>query len=285
MLKMVEMTDDIDSMEVHPPGDLKWLGVGAAGEAHLDTYGGRVHVEWDLSAKVTAFGPLSYFIHFLKNSGLWDEWVELCPLRFTSNNAPSKQKILGTALLSILAGHKRYAHITSVRSDKVLPELLGIDGIASEDSVRRAFLHASNEDLTLWLDRCMNTVFEPLLSEPWVLDVDATVKTLYGKQEEARVGYNRAPEWRSSSVAAPLRFQAKEGRPFLCDPFRATAPAGVDPIAGHRRAAPRLHLPAPRYCRGKAAMHVHDDHFGNGDRQRRSRHGLPRVPDIQLFSA
>jgi len=200
MLKLRGMEDEIDSLEVHPPGDLEWLGNDLSAAAHLDTYGGRFQVEWDPSAKVTAFGPLSYFIHFLKTSGLWDEWVELCPLRFNSNNAPSKQKILGTVLLSILAGHKRYAHITTVRSDKVLPELLGMDGIASEDSVRRAFLHASDEALTQWLDRCMNTVFEPLLREPWVLDVDATVKTLYGKQEEARVGYNRAPEWRSSSV-------------------------------------------------------------------------------------
>ncbi len=39
--------------------------------------------------------------------------IELCPLRFTSNNAPPRQKILGTVLLSILAGHKRSAHITT----------------------------------------------------------------------------------------------------------------------------------------------------------------------------
>jgi hypothetical protein len=76
----------------------------------LDTYGGRIRIEWDPSAKVTAFGPLSYFIQFLKTSGLWEEWVNLCPLQFTSNNAPSRDKILGTNLVSILAGHKRYAH-------------------------------------------------------------------------------------------------------------------------------------------------------------------------------
>jgi hypothetical protein len=39
-----------------------------------------------------------------------------------------------------------------------------------------------------------------LLEQEWVLDLDATIKTLYGHQEEARIGYNRAPEWRSSSV-------------------------------------------------------------------------------------
>ena len=108
--------------------------------------------------------------------------------------------ILGTVRLPILAGNKRYAHITTLRSDKVLPGLFGIEGLGSEDSVRRAFTHASNEELTLWLDRCMNTVFEPLLSEPWVLGLHATVKTLYGKQVEARIGYNPMNPGRPSQV-------------------------------------------------------------------------------------
>ena len=30
----------------------------------------------------------------------------------------------------------------------------------------------------------------PLLTEPWILDVDTTVKPLYGRQEGAVVGYN-----------------------------------------------------------------------------------------------
>jgi hypothetical protein len=36
------------------------------------------------------------------------------------------------------------------------------------------------------LDYCVR----PLLDEPWVLDVDATIKPLYGHQEGAVVGYN-----------------------------------------------------------------------------------------------
>jgi hypothetical protein len=31
---------------------------------------------------------------------------------------------------------------------------------------------------------------EPLLSEPWILDVDTTIKPLYGHQEGAELGYN-----------------------------------------------------------------------------------------------
>ena len=40
-------------------------------------------------------------------------------------------------MLSVLAGHRRYAHITALRADGVLPELMGMRKVVSEDSVRR----------------------------------------------------------------------------------------------------------------------------------------------------
>jgi hypothetical protein len=70
---------------------------------------------------------------------MWEEFVAQCPLTYTSPNAPSKAEILGTILLSVLSGHRRYAHITGIRGDTVLPALLGIERLRSEDSVRRAF--------------------------------------------------------------------------------------------------------------------------------------------------
>ena len=79
----------------------------------LDTFGGRIHVEWDPSAAATPLGQLPFFIEFLKVSGLFDAWVADCPLAYQSNNAPDKRAVLATFLLSILAGHHRYAHITA----------------------------------------------------------------------------------------------------------------------------------------------------------------------------
>ena len=48
----------------------------------LDTFGGRVHVEWDPQAAVTPLGQLPFFIEFLKVSGLLDAWVADCPLEY-----------------------------------------------------------------------------------------------------------------------------------------------------------------------------------------------------------
>ena len=55
-----------------------------------------------------------------------------------SPNAPAKRDILGTLLLAILAGPKRYAHITALRGEGVNAALLGMHRVMSEDSVRRA---------------------------------------------------------------------------------------------------------------------------------------------------
>src|SRR5205085_133102 len=41
-----------------------------------------------------------------------------------------------------------------------------------------------------WLQRHLDYCASPLLSEPWVLDIDSTIKPLYGHQEGAMVGYN-----------------------------------------------------------------------------------------------
>ena len=59
------------------------------------------------------------------------------PAVYSSPNAPAKRDVLGTAVLSILAGHWRYAHITALRGDTVNPPLLGMTRVVSEDAVRR----------------------------------------------------------------------------------------------------------------------------------------------------
>ena len=155
-----------------------------------DTFAGRVHVEWDNTATVTPLGQLPFFIEYLKQGGLFDGWVADCPLHFTSPNAPAKRDVLGTVLLSVLAGHRRYAHITALRCDPVNPPLLGMRKVVSEDAVRRAFDKIEEEAGLEWLQGHLDYCTRPLLGEPWILDVDTTVKPLYGHQEGAVVGYN-----------------------------------------------------------------------------------------------
>jgi hypothetical protein len=127
----------------------------------------------------------------LKVSGLYDAFVADYPLSYSSPNAPNVRDILGTLILSVLAGHKRYAHITTIRSDRVNPELLGMTGVASEDSARRALSQFDESEAISWLDGHLSASIRPVLGlAPWVLDTDNTVKPLYGKQEGAEKCYN-----------------------------------------------------------------------------------------------
>jgi len=62
--------------------------------------------------------------------------------------------------------------------------------VVSEDSVRRNLGKIDETKGVGWLQDHLDYVSAPLLGEPWILDVDVTVKPLYGHQEGAVVGYN-----------------------------------------------------------------------------------------------
>lgn len=102
----------------------------------------------------------------------------------------TNRDILGAWLLSVLSGHRRYAHITTIRADGVSPDLLGMTQAVSEDTVRRALDAVEDTAGADWLQAHLDASVHPLLSAPWILDVDVTVKPLYGTQEGAEIGYN-----------------------------------------------------------------------------------------------
>jgi len=156
----------------------------------VDTFAGKVHVEWDPTAAVTPIGQLPFFIEFLKLGHRFLPWVDACPLYYRSPNAPQKIDVLGSLLLSILSGHNRYAHLTALRGDTVNTQLLGMNKVISDDSAIRALKRMDETAAVTWLQSHLQSCYEPLLSTPWILDVDVTVKPLYGHQEGARVGYN-----------------------------------------------------------------------------------------------
>lgn len=106
--------------------------------AGVETMAGRVPVRWDSESAATPMGQLAYFIEFLTLTGLWTRWLESCPLSYSSPNAPSKAAVLGTWMLSILSGPKRYSHVTAIRCDGVNPGLLGMGKVISEDALRNA---------------------------------------------------------------------------------------------------------------------------------------------------
>jgi hypothetical protein len=174
----------------------------AAGETPqvVDTLGGRMHVRWDRAAATTPHGQLVFFAEFLAATGVFERWVAGCPLEYRSGNAPHKRDVLGTLMLALLAGHRRYAHITALRGDAVAAQALGMTKIVSEDALRRALERIDETASAAWLRPSLMHSVREALDRPWVLDIDASIKPLYGRQEGAEIGYNPAKPMRPSHV-------------------------------------------------------------------------------------
>ena len=94
------------------------LACNAVEELRVDTPGGRFQVRWDENGSASAMGQLPFFAEMLDVSGVFERWVDSCPLCYTSPNAPHARDVLGTWLLSILDGQRRYAHVTGLRDRK-----------------------------------------------------------------------------------------------------------------------------------------------------------------------
>lgn len=174
----------------------------------VQTPGGVFTVRWDERGGATAMGQLAFFAEYLEATGLFEGWVNSCPLSYTSPNAPELVDVLGTWMLSILDGHWRYAHVGALRGDGVAPSILGMNKIISDDSLRRALgaiapaphdtdtaaeraaKEAQVARSTQWLQRQLRHSIAQAPEQPWILDCDTTIKPLYGKQAGAVVSYN-----------------------------------------------------------------------------------------------
>ena len=184
----------------------------------VQTPGGVFEVQWSNEGKATAIGQLAFFAEFLQASGLFENWRSSCPLRYSSPNAPAVVDVLGTWMLGILNGQDRYAHIGALRGDGVAKEVLGMNKIIGDDSLRRALAAiapapkaAHNEEeraaqqvqalkAEQWMQAQLRHSIANATQTGWILDCDTTVKVLYGHQEGAVVSYNPQKPGRPSHI-------------------------------------------------------------------------------------
>jgi len=184
----------------------------------VQTPGGVFEVQWSSEGKATAMGQLAFFAEFLQASDLFGNWLQSCPLRYTSPNAPLVRDVLGSWMLGILDGQYRYAHIGTLRGDGVAPEVLGMSKIIGEDSLRRALgaiapapksKHSAEERAVQqaqalraeqWMQAQLRHSIAQVTKTGWILDCDTTVKVLYGHQDGAVVSYNPQKPGRPSHI-------------------------------------------------------------------------------------
>lgn len=198
----------IPALQAHPlgePADPQTIG-------HNDTFsittpGGVFQVRYEPDAAVSQLAGLVPFAQFLHASELFDAWLADAPLHYTGHRAHGSRDVLGTLLLSLISGHSRFAHMAGLRYDTVAPTLLNMSQVVSDDTVRRALQRMIDEAVAgaepaaaalVWARRHLRSVLMPLIEKPWILDIDVTVKPVYGYQEGSVVGYSPVKPGRPS---------------------------------------------------------------------------------------
>ena len=251
-------------------------------QGSIKTHSGTLHWDFSEHTPVTLHGHLPFFAQFLETGNLFSDWVEDAPLAYASNNAPKPKDVLGTILLSVLSGHKRYCHSSALYGDQVAPALLGLSKIVSHDSLSRGLKKMDADLAEDWLHAHLLRKTEPLLQHGYILDIDATVKTVYGAQEGSEIGYN----------------PHKPGRPSYCYHTYMVGTArlvmDVDVLPGNRTAGcyshpglwrildglpPRLH---PAFVRGDIAYGNEGTMLGCEDREVGYLFKI-RTPDLGSF--
>jgi hypothetical protein len=105
------------------PPQAYWLNTSSNRLVHEELSKGGPDLKADLE-KLLNGEALRYEIN--ENTDHLDRWINECPLHYTSPNAPLKRDVIGTALLSVINGHRRFAHVTTLRTDGVNPDFLGM---------------------------------------------------------------------------------------------------------------------------------------------------------------
>ena len=179
----------------YPASDPQGESVLRGEEVRLATPSGALRAVWDESEAVSPMAPVAFFVQFLVASGLWQRAIDDCPLSYTSPIAPRKQDVVGSLMLTVLSGGRRYLHASGLRYDGVVTEVLGMRRLLSHESLRRAIAwqgeHGDGRAQWLeWARQQLRPAVEPVLKRQWILDEDVTSRIIHGEQEGAKVGYN-----------------------------------------------------------------------------------------------
>ena len=121
------------------------------------------------------------------------------------NQKYSLSQIFNTIILGLSSGMNRLLKIEYFSLDPLVSYLLDINGHLDIDTIRyriNQFGNRQNVELMEVIGKLSRKVHKRLQTKEDILDLDSTVKTVYGHQEGARKGYN--PTQRGKRSYHPL---------------------------------------------------------------------------------
>jgi hypothetical protein len=156
-----------------------------------------------INRKISPWGGVKYFYGTYVQCGMRDILRSVGLPEPGSNRGYDPVDLVEGFICSVILGSKRLAHTGMIRTDEVIREIFGWKrGMADQSTFSRFFKKHSVETNDEIFPRIMRHFFDKIDIDRMTIDIDSTVITRYGDQEEAKVGYN--PEKRGRKSHHPI---------------------------------------------------------------------------------
>lgn len=145
------------------------------------------------AGKLTNFSGILPVFKFLHKIGLNTLLDQELSLKDKSNQTYSLKQILNAVILGVLSGADRMIKIEYFTLDPLVQKLLALSKQIDADTLRthfKKFTMKHSTQLQLINAKLSGRIHKKLKTSSDILDLDSSVKTVYGKQEGAKKGFN-----------------------------------------------------------------------------------------------
>ena len=170
----------------------------------------KIHTRFDLQS-TTAYGGSSSLIDFVLGTGI-DKFFQVAGLRKRKDAKFHTEDIVLTMVLGSLLGQERIFHFEDIEQDPLLRLKLNLPKLPDTTLLYKELPRIGSEIGIRAVRHAQREILSSILSNERdiVVDIDSSVETVYGQQEEAAVGFNPHHNGRASFHPL-LAFDSKTG--------------------------------------------------------------------------
>ena len=149
--------------------------------------------------KITPWAGLALLKQLLDRLGFLEQLKRIGLPQPGSNRGYPPEQLILQLLISVWCGANRFEHCEVTRLDETLGGIFGIKRMAGHRAISRLFGKFTQASCQTVFDTLYAWMFDQLRFDGLTLDLDSTVMTRYGLQQEgAKPGYNPKKRGRSS---------------------------------------------------------------------------------------
>lgn len=165
----------------------------------MKTKSSKIKVNFN-GGMLTNYSGVLPFNNFMNKLGIDDLLKEELTIKECHNTKFTLNKIIKGTILGLLSGQNRINKIESFTHDPLVQNLLNIDKQLDEDTIGskyKKFNQKHTNEIIELLGKLSNKVHKKINIGEDILDIDSSVRTIYGKQEGAEKGFNHQKGKRS----------------------------------------------------------------------------------------